>query len=94
MSNILYNNGRYNVYSTISDTFVYESFLTLVQLKKITKEKYGTSGLEDLNSRLERAYAKGTSSYYDKNIEETLCDNRCGKNETFMEINECIKKYL
>ena len=88
---IVQNKNHFNLYCTTSDNFVFVSYLTKEQLiEYMTKTQNG----RDLDNRINRAEEKGTSSLIDSNLEETLLCNRCGENEAFVPIDECIKKYL
>lgn len=94
---IMQNEGRYNLFCTISDSFVFSSHLTREQLIEYLAPKGNKSGAMyqmDFRQRLRRADEKGTSSILDADIEEVLTCNRCGENEAFMPIDECIRKFL
>ena len=91
---ILHNKGRYNIYSTISDNFIFESSLNLGQLKEWSDKEYGLNGQNNFEDRMYRVHDKGTSSYDDENLEETLIANRCGENESCLTYQECIYKFL
>ena len=90
---ILYNNGAYNIYCSISDSPVFLEAATLEQLTEYIKYKYGEDGLEALPKRLERAHKNGSSSY-EETLNETILSNRAGKNEKRLTCEEFIKKFL
>lgn len=71
MSVILHHDGAYQLWSTIVDGPLFETAITLEQLKHHVKEEFGRAGLVDLESRLERAHATGTSSRV-FTLEETI----------------------
>jgi len=84
---------RYNLYTTIADGFWFKKSISLEQLKKFYREKYGSDGMNGLEERLARASETGTSAY-DETLESTLGINRAGKNEKHLSLNECIEKFL
>ena len=90
---ICHNNGRYNLYFTVSDGFHWVSSISLDQLKKYFKEEFGNEGLRDLDNRLQRAHQTGTS-YYLGNLESLLSMNRAGENEKHLSFKQCIGKFL
>jgi len=91
---ICHNNGRYNLYSTISDGFCYVSSLSLEQLEHLTKEEYGESGMRELPNRLERAHKFGNSCMFREPLDAFLCCNRAGDNEAKLSTKECIERFL
>ena len=92
---ICHNGGRYNIYSTVSDGFYWESSISREQLEAYTKEEHGDRGLRELPARLERAHKKGHSSLVDnEELDSFLCCNRAGENEAQLTTQECIDKFL
>lgn len=91
---ILHKDGAYNIYSTIMDAPLFESALSLLQLKEYIKDEFGEDGLRNLYRRLERAHEIGCSAYDASDLEDCLCCNRAGKNEKTLSYKEFIKKYL
>ncbi len=69
---IIYHEGFYNEYSTVSDGPCWKRGLTLEEFKRITKSELGKHGLRQLDERLVRAHTKGTSSHLDDNLKETV----------------------
>lgn len=86
---IIYHEGAYNIYSSISDGPFFESGLTLDQLKQFIKDEYGTQGLRDLDTRLEKAHKNGSSGLRGSTLRETISSNAEG---LFTE--QFIQKYL
>lgn len=62
--------------------------MSLEELKKYIKDKYGNEGLRELSYRLERLDLENNHR-----IEGIISYNRSGKNETKMTIKEIINKY-
>lgn len=94
MSLILYKDGAYNLYSTISDGASFESALTLEQLKIVIKDEDGEAGLRALPKRLERAHKTGCSSGFNETLEECISENRAGENNTALDVDEFVARYL
>jgi len=90
---ICHHDGKYNLYSTVSDGFCYVSALTLDQIKSLTKEEYGNHGMKELIKRLDRAHSTGCSMH-NETLEELLICNRAGKNEKYLTFDECIKEFF
>lgn len=78
---ICYHEGKYNVYSTISDSFCHERGMTLEQLRQRVRELDGQNGVDELAVRLDRAHRHGHSSAYAGTLEEFLYGNRAGESE-------------
>jgi len=92
---ILHNNGAYNIFSSILDAPIYEEALTLDELKEEIKREHGDRGMRDLPDRLKRAHKYGNSGLMgDNTLEEAICINRAGENETQMMVDEFIEKYM
>lgn len=95
---ILHHNGAYNIYNTVSDTARFEQAMTLEQFRAWYVRGYGEKsvcelggfGLED---RLARAHATGSSAY-DEDLEETICANRAGENESRLSVLQFIDRFL
>ncbi len=91
---ICHHKGRYNFYSTISEGFRFVSSLDINQLKWLIKEEEGSSGLAALPARLERAHENGNSGLSGGDLDELLCCNQAGKNESHLSTEECIEEFL
>lgn len=73
MSHIIcFHNGKYNVFSTATDGFLYEPGITLTELKNDTLEDQGTQGLRSLEHCLEIIHTTGTNSKSECKIEDLL----------------------
>ena len=96
MANIIcHHEGKYNLYSTIADGFIYESSIDLEQLNYIIDIQLGKTGVSSLPERIERARKNGHSSLTDdSDLDGFLCCNRAGDNEVFLSTSECIKRFL
>jgi len=84
--------NHYLLWSTISDRPV-TGAMTLVELKKHYRRKYGEDGIGDLDSRLRRVEEKGTSSIDDQSVYETISLNRAGPRETRLTMVEIEQAY-
>lgn len=85
---IIGNNDQYNIYSSVSDSPVFESALTKDQLKEYIKEETGKKGLKELKERLVRVDSKGTSSLLSSTLEEDICVFLANKKITLDEFKE------
>ena len=96
MANIIcHHKGKYNIYSTIADGFIYEPSIGLNVLNRIIEIQFGKSGVSSLPERIERAQKNGHSSLTDDpGLDGFLCCNRAGDNEEFLSTSECIKRFL
>jgi hypothetical protein len=73
--------GVYFEFSSVVDAPVTYP-LVLLEFKEYYRDEYGRQGFEELESRLERVEAKGTSSRLHENVEAVLKFNRAGRNGT------------
>lgn len=89
---ICHHNGRYNIYSTISDGFYWVSSISIDQLKDFIEDQHG--GIEELENRLARANRNGHSAMSGETLDEFLCCNRAGEKEAFLTTDECIERFL
>jgi len=85
---MLQRNGerRYFEWSTITDT-TNTYGMTLTELCRYIRDKYGWSGMDDFRGRMQRVHACGTSSMVDRSAAEVIAGNRCG------EWGECKDQY-
>lgn len=94
---ICHHEGKYNLYSTIIDKFLFDESIDLKQLVSYTKTEYGNRGLIELPDKLIRASENGHSGFssmHERDLDGLLCCNRCGENEEFMKTEDIIKKFL
>ena len=91
---ICHHEGRYNIYCTVSDGFVFVSSLSLSQLEYYIKREYGKFGLDILGARLERAIETGSSDYFSSSLDDFLICNRAGEKEECLSTEECIRRFL
>ena len=91
---IIHKDGVYNFYSSVVDTCMFVSGLTLDQVKQWYKEEYGNHGMRDLPERLDRAHRKGTSCRLHSNLREFLVCNRAGKDEAELPYEEFVEQFL
>lgn len=83
---------HYLVWSSIVDAPITNG-LSLVQLKRWIRTRYGTEGLNELPSRLERVEAHGTSAHGDKSAIDTIWLNRAGPDESILTIVGIYRHY-
>jgi len=88
---IIGHNNVYNLFSSITDTPVFEGGLTLHQLKDYIKEELGNSGLASFDQRISKVSINGTSCAVSRNLEEDV-SIYLEREDTTLE--EFIKKYL
>lgn len=91
---IIHKDGAYNLYSTIVDAPIYESAITLEQLRELTLFDLGQSGIEDLPERLQRAHKTGCSHMAGWTLDDCIAGNRAGINESKLPKDEFIAMYL
>lgn len=91
---IIHHKGVFNLYSSISDSPVFESGLTEEQLNQYTASQYGLNGLKTLPDRIKRAQLKGTSSHLAMSLESEIMCNRAGPKESQLPLDVFIAQYL
>lgn len=91
---ILHLNGVFNLYSGIADGAIYESGLTLDELKQHYQKEYGNQGLRELDRMFPRALEKGTSSFIHQSLAATIVTNRAGEKESCLSYKDFVAKYL
>ncbi len=91
---ICHHEGRFNLYSTITDAFVFSSSITLSQLKQYIKEEEGNVGLRSLDEPVNLAVCCGTSSTFHDDLDDLMTENRAGQDEAALSTNECIDRFL
>jgi hypothetical protein len=85
--------GKYLVWSTIVDAPVSYG-MTLAELETYVREEDGRRGVDELGRRLQRVAEKGTSSFDDKDADDTIWLNRAGPDETPLHREEIIEFYV
>lgn len=85
--------GKYIVWSTIVDAPVVYG-CTLAQLKAYIRIEFGERGLSELDDRLARVEAKGTSAIDDEDADDTMWLNRAGPAEDPLHKEEIIEFYV
>lgn len=91
---IIHHKGVFNLYSSISDSPVFESGLTVAQLEQYIKQQYGAQGLRNLEERIKRAQLKGTSSHLAMSLDSEILCNRAGPKETQLSFEAFVAQYL
>ncbi len=64
--------------------------LSLEEFKAHYREEYGARGMCELDGRLARVEAKGTSAYYYKSAADAIAFNRAGLKEALLTEQEII----
>lgn len=82
----------YLLHSTVVDAPITYG-MSLDQFKKFYQEEYGRQGMEELEKRLARVEAKGTSSMMHASAEDAIDWNRAGKDGTCLSIQQIIDFY-
>lgn len=91
---ICHHEGRYNLYNTVSNNFMFKKGININLLKVFIRNEYGSSGLRRLDSKLERIHLNGHSSIKDETLKELLYYNRAGEDGSYLTIEECISQFL
>lgn len=90
---VCHHNGWYNIYQTTSDLFLFNEPISIDQLKKYIKDKFGKQGIKELPDRLHRAHKRGCSVYPGENLEHMLMCNTAGKNGASLSFKGCIYQF-
>lgn len=83
---------KYMVHSSICDAPITNG-MDRDELERWCRDEYGRSGMVDFEQRMARVEEKGTSSFADSSVEDTLCCNRAGPNEEFLTLDEIYQRY-
>jgi hypothetical protein len=67
--------------------------MTLDEFKKYYRKRIVEEGMRELDKRLKRVEAIGTSSMVDGNADDTIMPNRAGKNETELTKDQIVEYY-
>lgn len=84
---------RYLEYSTICDAPVTYG-MTLAEFKKHYLREYGRTSERDFGERIKRVDAKGTSSHHHSSVADTIRNNRAGKDETRVTVEQLVDYYV
>lgn len=90
--NIIKIKEYYLLYSTVVDAPTTWG-MTLPDLTKFYKEEYGNEGIRDLQKRMSRVEDKGTSSFLDSSVEDTIAGNHAGPDGTTITLDEIYTAY-
>lgn len=82
-------NGQYFEYSTVVDAPV-SKLMNLDEFRAYYQEEYGTQHLMQLQQRIDRADAKGTSSLINASFEEMISCNRYGEQHAELSVKDFI----
>ena len=82
----------YLEWSTIVDAPVTFG-MSLEDFKEYYRWQYGEQGMSELDMRLKRVDAKGTSSFNDVDVDDTISWNRAGPDESCLSRDELYQAY-
>lgn len=68
--------------------------MTLEEFKAYYREEYGRKGMEDLDQRLTRVEASGTSHALFRSVDDEIANNRAGENCTCLTKDQLIEVYV
>lgn len=85
--------GMYLIWSNVVDAPV-TSGMSLNQFRSFYEDEYGLQGMLELDRRMQRVNAKGTSDMRDSNVDESIRFNRAGPNESILHREEIIEFYV
>lgn len=85
--------GKYLLWSNATDAPCGPA-MTLDELRAYTKEEHGAAGLRDLEERLVRVEAHGTSSMLREDAAQTMWLNRAGAGETPLTREQLVEYFV
>lgn len=91
---ILYKEGAYNLYDTVSDRPVFHSAITMEQLSLHLQRTGGYVAASILLRRLDRAHSKGCSCPISDDLRDCVVANRAGVDESNLPYEEFIYQFL
>lgn len=91
---IMHKDGAYNIWSTVVDAPIFANALTIDELRRWIEFEHGQQGLSQLDARLARAHANGTSGLDGESVEALCRFNRAGPKESRLTVGELIARYL
>lgn len=83
---------RYLEWGSITDSPITYG-MTREEFYEYYREEYGNAGMQELESRMQRVDAKGTSNYDDPDLESAIAGNRAGAGETEMTLEQIVGYY-
>lgn len=86
------NKDYYLEWSTVVDAPVTHG-MGREQFTEYYTKRYGTEGARDLPERFDTVEKKGTSSHFEKSVDEVIWSNRAGDNETHLDLEGLLDKY-
>ena len=84
---------RYLEYSSVCDAPVTIG-MTLAEFKEYYVREYGRASIADMELRLKRVDARGTSSLIHSSVARTIVCNRAGKGETRLTVEQLVDFYV
>lgn len=93
MRHIIHKDGRYNIYSTISDAPIFESGLSFAQIHGYLHNDVTRYWSDKNLKNLAFAKRKGTSEF-NHVFSETIASNRAGPKESNLSYDEFVERFL
>jgi hypothetical protein len=90
---IIHHEGAYNIFSTIVDAPLYDRGMTRQELEEVIRYEHGQQGINELESRLERAHETGCSGH-GYTLDDCIKCNRAGPQEARLFRDEFIRLFL
>ena len=84
--------ARYLIWSTIVDAPISYG-LGLKEFTTFYHNEYGNAGMFELEARMKRVEANGTSCMLGTTVEELTCGNRAGQNEKELTYEQIWKEF-
>lgn len=89
---IIHVDGWFIEWTTITDS-PYSYGMREAEFREYYRDTYGSEGYRDLDDRLARALAQGTSSHLGESAEDLVCANHAGYGETRLTLAEIVQIY-
>lgn len=86
---IVHKDGVYNIYTTVSEGFYFESGLTINELFDYIRASQGQIGVDQLPERIERSIIQGSSSKMGYTFEDLAACNA-----ERLSVDDCVEKYM
>lgn len=83
---------KYMEWSTIVDAPVTPG-MSYFDFREYYTKEHGETSVMIFDERMSRVHSKGTSSFDDENVDETISANRAGENESCLTKEEIINRY-
>lgn len=91
---ICHHNGKFNIFSTVCDAFLYDNALSLEELRSEYMDEVEGFTSASLEKQVERAIEMGVGLNGYNSLGELLAANRAGPSEEHLSATECISRFL